>query len=98
MNLKKTGGHAFPTSDVQTAHAIAAAAISGIEDSAERDRVYTDVRAQALQGMTLRDYFAAQALTTVAAYDSHDMDTWTPHDFAHHAYALADAMLAERAK
>jgi hypothetical protein len=49
-------------------------------------------------GMTLRDYFAAQALTTVAAYDSHDVDTWTPRDFAHHAYALADAMLAERAK
>jgi hypothetical protein len=49
-------------------------------------------------GMTLRDYFAAQALTTVAAYDSRDVDTWTPHDFAHHAYALADAMLAERAK
>lgn len=98
MDLKKTGGHAFPTSDVQTAHAIAAAAINGVEDSAERDRVYSDVRAQALQGMTLRDYFAAQALTTIPAYASEDVSTWTPADFARHAYLIADAMLAERAK
>lgn len=98
MELNKTGGQAFPTSDGQVAHGIAVAALNGIEDSAERDRVYTEVRAQAQQGMTLRDYFAAQALTTVAAYNSRDVDTWTPHDFAHHAYALADAMLAERAK
>lgn len=49
-------------------------------------------------GMTLRDYFAAKALATVSAYDSRDVDTWTPSDFAHHAYAIADAMLAERAK
>jgi hypothetical protein len=62
MELKKTGGQAFPSSDVQTAHAIAAAAISGIEDSAERDRVYTEVRAQAQQGMTLRDYFATHTV------------------------------------
>jgi hypothetical protein len=98
MDMKKTGGQAFPTSDSQTAHTIAMAAVEGITDSGERDRVYTAARAQAMQGMTLRDYFAAQALTTVAAYDSHDVDTWTPRDFAHHAYALADAMIEERAK
>ena len=98
MDLTKTGGQAFPISDAQTAHTIAAAALEGVTDSAECDRIYMAVRAQATRGMTLRDYFAAQALTTVAAYDSHDIDTWTPKDFAHHAHALADAMLAERAK
>jgi hypothetical protein len=95
MDLKKTGGHAFPTSDVQTAHAIAAAAISGVEDSADRDRVYTDVRAQALQGMTLRDYFAAKVLGGLAsAYH----ENWSEEDVARVAYELADRMLAERAR
>ena len=49
-------------------------------------------------GMTLRDYFAAQALSTAVGYSDQDLSTWTPQDFARHAYALADAMLAERAK
>lgn len=50
-------------------------------------------------GMTLRDYFAAQALpaclpvaTKVTSPD------FVPEIAAHYAYALADAMLAERAK
>lgn len=111
MNLKKTGGHAFPTSDVQTAHAIAAAAISGVDDSAERDRVYSDVRAQALQGMSLRDYFAAQCCAAMVStirddrdYDrlrmiaeAHDLGSVSQF-FAQEAYKQADAMLAERAK
>ncbi len=49
------------------------------------------------EGMTLRDYFAGQALA--------GMSTHTPHDYskgacnaslADRAYAVADAMLAER--
>jgi hypothetical protein len=47
-------------------------------------------------GMTLRDYFAAKALSTVQAYSQEDVSTWSPEDFAKHAYALADAMLAAR--
>jgi hypothetical protein len=110
MDLKKTGGHAFPTSDVQTAHAIAAAAINGVEDSAERDRVYSDVRAQALQGMTLRDYFAAKIAAAQSVATSADTSYMMP-DYAYpdgeqtvaqkiaaNAYAVADALLAERAK
>lgn len=50
-----------------------------------------------LSGMTLRDYFAAKALSTVHAYSHEDVSTWAPEDFAKHAYALADAMLAARA-
>lgn len=100
MDLKKTGGHAFPTSDVQTAHAIAASAIGAIEDSAERDRVYTDVRAQALQGMTLRDFFAAKACAAIAGslMNRETWHGWSNAEIAKEAYDIADAMLAERAK
>lgn len=49
-------------------------------------------------GMSLRDYFAAQALATTPGYASEDMATWGAEDFAKHVYAIADAMLAEREK
>jgi hypothetical protein len=48
------------------------------------------------QGMTLRDYFAAAASTSLIAESPND-DTWASR-VAHGAYELADAMLAERAK
>lgn len=40
--------------------------------------------------MTLRDYFAAAALSTMAAQD------WEPEEMAVFAYGVADAMLKER--
>ena len=62
--------------------------------------------AQLTRGMSLRDYFAGQALTVVV-----NMAAWTPelaprlaghetveHKFAFNAYRLADAMIAEREK
>jgi hypothetical protein len=49
-------------------------------------------------GMTLRDHFAGQALATIPAYHRADVERWEAYDFAHHAYQIADAMLAERAK
>ena len=45
-------------------------------------------------GMTLRDYFAAKAMQTYLSADISQDDS----DIALNAYALADAMLAERAK
>lgn len=47
-------------------------------------------------GMSLRDYFAGQALagSLAVGYTSPDGHKW----MAEHAYAMADAMLAERAK
>jgi hypothetical protein len=45
---------------------------------------------QPQDGMTLRDYFAAAALTRVPQYDTATMASW--------AYDLADAMLKERSK
>lgn len=56
-------------------------------------------------GMSLRDYFAGQALTGLMLAPLSDtlervlpIDEWVMEDFAVEAYRLADAMLAERAK
>ena len=52
-------------------------------------------------GMTLRDWFAGQALTGVMAACANDTRGQSePHEamFARKAYAIADAMLSERAK
>lgn len=44
------------------------------------------------EGMTLRDYFAAQCILNDPG------EEYSPAEFAKAAYALADAMLAERVK
>ena len=49
-------------------------------------------------GMTLRDYFAGQALTGLfAAWNAKEVPGWQ-EGVAWRAYSLADAMLAERKK
>ena len=46
-------------------------------------------------GMTLRDYFAGQAIVALAEHVGRiDMS----HSHAEHAYRVADAMIAEREK
>lgn len=47
------------------------------------------------EGMTLRDYFAAQAISALVARHRADF-SWS--SIPANAYALADAMLAERNK
>jgi hypothetical protein len=51
-------------------------------------------------GMTLRDYFAAQALTGLIAWPGHrpDCDQYEPSAAAEKAFALADAMLKARGR
>jgi hypothetical protein len=50
-------------------------------------------------GITARDYFAAKALPgIVTAIMADECHNWKPADFAHEAYQIADAMIAERAK
>jgi hypothetical protein len=44
-------------------------------------------------GMSMRDWFAGQALAVMPKLDETDADV---HGIAHDAYALADARLAER--
>lgn len=47
-------------------------------------------------GMTLRDYFAGQALGLLADHDGEDY--LPPEEIARIAYSLADAMMAAREK
>lgn len=55
------GGPAFPVPDRDMAHAAGSAAVMGVTDPAERDRLYADAYNKAVRGMTLRDYFIAHA-------------------------------------
>lgn len=50
----------------------------------------------AKDGMTLRDYFAAQAITGVVAEVLSPVQTATIDVMAQNAYAMADAMLRAR--
>lgn len=56
------------------------------------------------KGMTLRDYFAGQALATVLLGNHYDENGYAlsadmrPKAYAQDAYQIADAMLAERSK
>ena len=45
-------------------------------------------------GMTLRDYFAGQALVGMSAHK--DSSKWEMHEITADAYAYADAMIAAR--
>lgn len=45
------------------------------------------------RGMSLRDYFAGEALAHILVNDSH---AWKAREIARGAYDLADAMLAAR--
>lgn len=51
-----------------------------------------------LLDMTLRDYFAGQALAGICAplYDDESPTIWKHREFAKGAYMFADAMLAAR--
>lgn len=49
-------------------------------------------------GLTLRDYFAAAALTGILAYDPEWPVEKDAGSIAHSAYRTADAMLKERSK
>lgn len=47
---------------------------------------------QGSEGMTLRDYFAAQAMSSLIA------EEWAPKDCARQAYEFADTMIEARGK
>ena len=57
----------------------------------------TDGSDTTYRGMTLRDYFAAKAVTAViSAIMKDEGHNWTSKDFAREAYEIADSMLAAR--
>lgn len=69
MTTKDTGGPAFPMQDPQAIHAYAQARVEFLSsvkrespmNTAERDAEYIQARAEAIGGLTLRDYFAVHA-------------------------------------
>ncbi len=82
MSTDPTGGPAFPHGPLgDTMHG-------------EDGRVWHQY--QASVGMTLRDWFAGQALVGILADGA--MVRKPPSDIAKMAYVFADAMLAEREK
>lgn len=94
-----TGGSAFPMQEPQAIHSYAMAQVEGITDADERDRAYTAARAQAVGGMTLRDYFAAKAMQLHGEMLSNmaidGEEAWDEY-IAKRAYKTADAMLKAR--
>ena len=50
------------------------------------------------RGLSLRDYFAGQAIAGMLASESEADRSYKPHQLADRAYDVADAMLAERQK
>lgn len=96
---RKDGGTAFPMQDPQAIHAYAQAATEAAnhERVEDRDQTYIAARAEAVGGMSLRDYFATHAMTGLMGR------SWDPltgsqliSEWAASAYAVADAMLAAR--
>ncbi|MBA4359307.1 MAG: hypothetical protein C0411_01030 [Pseudomonas sp.] len=100
METKPDGGPAFPCSENGTSHTIAMAAMLDLPATAstdEKDKVYITTKANAMQGMSLRDYFAGKSIQgMLAALDASGLNYSNPTMMAQHAYAFADAMLAAR--
>ncbi|WKZ84205.1 hypothetical protein N5B55_10445 [Ralstonia pickettii] len=93
------GGPAFPVADRDVAHAAGSAAVIGVTDPTERDRLYADAYNKAVRGMTLRDHFAGLAMqayivSRAGVYDrgpekfDEDLSRW--------AFETSDAMLRAR--
>lgn len=91
MTKTNNGGTAFPMQDAQAIHAYAGAEVADISDPDERERLYVKARSKAISGMSLRDYFAAQALTNIYTQCEEN-----PDKAAEWAYQIADAMLKAR--
>lgn len=80
---KNNGGPAFPVP-------VAATPDGNVYHSME-------IGGRTLGGMTLRDYFAANALQGLMANKSNPLH-FNPEDDSAYVYRIADAMLAERDK
>tara|TARA_R110000824_G_scaffold6935_8_gene31817 strand:+ start:6963 stop:7211 length:249 start_codon:yes stop_codon:yes gene_type:complete len=61
--------------------------------------IYNQTPHDLSEGMTLRDYFAAKALSiipTIANSFYQNIETWEANDYARESYKIADAMLKAR--
>ena len=95
MKNINTGGSAFPMPEKE-----AVAYAKAIEDLSNpaldvAEVIFYSNLANALQGMTLRDYFAAKAMQGLVAGAAHD-EPINLHGAAEWSYNMADAMLKAR--
>lgn len=93
MNIKDTGGPAFPVE----------CDWFGTGDDTELRGIQTGNHSGWHPGMTLRDWFAGQALAGILAHQFSKMVANVPEPLRYEmaatdAYVLADAMLKERSK
>lgn len=96
MSTINDGGCAFPMQDAQAIHAYAAAAVLHVP-AKKRDRLYVAARAQAIGGMTMRDYAAFKAMQGFCANPACLPNLQERFDnMAEDAYRMADAMLKAR--
>ncbi len=103
MTDKPTGGPAFPMQDSQAIHAYAQAKVELLSSARadkplstnERDAEYIQARAEAIGGMTVRDYFAGKALQGLVASCTNGQEV-APGLGAKWCYEMADAMLEAR--
>lgn len=99
--MKENGGSAFPLK----------CNVEQLQDNEGERAAFAVEHLQRHQGMSLRDYFAGQALASLvgrAAFDQSvedmlkkakiDPETETEEFVAYLAYEFADAMIAQRAK
>jgi len=109
---RKDGGTAFPMQDPQAIHSYAQAATEAANHDRveDRDQTYLAARAEAVCGMSLRDYFAAKAMEAgLSCLQNPSVSNGVvsralvlgkeiEQMIAADSYRMADAMLAERAK
>lgn len=90
------GGPAFPGPDQKKLTALMKLAFEAslAEDKAAMQSVSEQLTTASCPGMSLRDWFAGQALMVIAIHFNPPDNATT----AKWAYTMADAMLAERAK
>jgi hypothetical protein len=100
----KDGGPALPMQDAGAIHAYASARMAGLTGE-ERDRAYVKAKVDAFGGMSLRDWFAGQALAGMLACGADSTKHNPPPEseskyyrrmFAEQSYRTADAMIAAR--
>ncbi|WP_143492551.1 hypothetical protein [Pseudomonas chlororaphis] len=97
MSNRNDGGPAFSCAENSAAHTIAMAAMLELPATAstdEKDKAYITAKAKVMQGMSLRDYFAAKAMQGICAH--HDTWSLTGPEISDHAYRIAESMLAAR--
>lgn len=93
---KNDGGTAFPMQDPQAIHAYAIAKVGepSEENVHTHEKDYLAARAEAVSGLSIRDYFAAKAMQAMLTREC----PISTANMATDAYIYADSMIAARVK